>query len=683
MDISKLKIGRTPLWGYNKVFITKPARTGEFTMIIAPITHKERLIDPILEDPLANTLSEMSILRRLKEPQEEHYGVKIPWREPNREAERMASLIGQQEVGQMIDTTTDHVWLVVLGHFAQALGLVAELAQVPVKQKQGPKCTPQEKLIEFLVGILGGIEQLQELNTAGQPIATDATVIEAWAQEAFVHYSQVSRTLQASDEETLAAVVAVLREVSQPYLQQAVVETLKKEGRLTVDLDLSGREVSPTSSDYAEATFGWMDDDLAKGYQAAITALVCQRWGRLMLTLQRYTGRTLSAACVREAIKEVEELLGLRPRRRVALVKARRQELMSQIEQLQQQVDRNQDRQNGLWQKLGQAKAQAKDCQPVLARLEADYQARGWQERPHSRLAKLRRRLVAAQKRQTRTWRDLKKRQTQAARMHHKLAQLQADLLALEEWWAYLDADNQANPNPVTIVLRIDAGFSSGPNLAWLVEMGYTILTKACHSSITQALRRQLPAHLAWTKVGRNAEATAGGDYYQNDCPYPLQAMLVRYHLPDQLKHTTLLYYGDAPPPPLPAWFARYNARQTIEAGIKEAKAVFTLKRHLVRSPIGMQLQEQFALFGANFVRWAAAWVKSLPSQANHRFLTALDQVKTLVRTVAHARARWVRNQLGNTLIFDQTGPFAGTVIRLSGHAAVQLALPLFNFVPS
>jgi hypothetical protein len=91
---------------------------------------------------------------------------------------------------------------------------------------------------------------------------------------------------------------------------------------------------------------------------------------------------------------------------------------------------------------------------------------------------------------------------------------------------------------------------------------------------------------------------------------------------------------------------------------------MFTLKRHLVRSPIGIQIQEQFALFAANFVRWAAAWVK------------------TLVRTISRARARWVRNDFGHTLIFDEGGPFAGTVICLSGLAAVQLALHLFQFEP-
>jgi hypothetical protein len=96
-----------------------------------------------------------------------------------------------------------------------------------------------------------------------------------------------------------------------------------------------------------------------------------------------------------------------------------------------------------------------------------------------------------------------------------------------------------------------------------------------------------------------------------------------------------------------------------------------------------MQLQEQFALFGANFVRWAAAWVKDLLYQANHNFSQALGQVKTLVRVVSHTRARWVRNAVGNTLIFDEPGPFAGTIIRFSGSVAIQIPLRLFNFAPS
>ena len=85
-----------------------------------------------------------------------------------------------------------------------------------------------------------------------------------------------------------------------------------------IDVDLTGREVSSTSTDYQDASFGWMEDGISKGYQAAVASLVCERWKRLMLTLQRYTGRTLSAECLQAAVQSVEDLLNIRPRRRVA-----------------------------------------------------------------------------------------------------------------------------------------------------------------------------------------------------------------------------------------------------------------------------------------------------------------------------------------------------------------------------
>lgn len=649
-------------------------------MVIRPATTKlERLSwDKLLGDGSAQ--------RPMLIPTEPQGEVEIKWllKQPSPEAIQIAELVGRQEVGESLDTTTDHAWLVVLGHFAQALGLVVSLEQVPLAQRKGPDETiPQTKLIEFLVGILGGIESLQELNEGAQPISRDRTMAEAWGQAIFRHYSQVSRTLEVADEATLAAVVAVLRTVSEPFIQAAVMAEIKQKGQLTIDVDLTGREVSPTSTDYPEADFGWMDDEVSKGYQAAVTSLASERWRRLLLTLQRYAGRTLSADCLQAAVREVEELLQVRPRRRVEMVQARRQEMVAQIDQLQAQLEGNQHEQSRVWVRMRAARTEVKLYQAEVTRLEIDYQAHSGPERPHSQLAKLRRKLASVQKREARAWRDLTQLQNRATRWPQQISEPQEALLALDEWLASLEADNMANPNPVSIVVRIDAGFSTGLNLAWLIEMGYTVLTKAHHGSSTDSLRRRLPAQPEWTQVGKNAEAVAMSDYYQNDCPYPLQAMLVRYHLPGKVRYTTLFYYDEAPPPALPEWFKRYNARQTIEAGIKEEKGVFTLKRHLVRSPIGMQLQEQFALFGANLVRWAAAWVKDLLPQTNQNFKMALGQVKTLVRIVSRAQARWVRNAVGNTLIFDETGPFAGTVICLSGLLAVQLPLRLFNFAPS
>ena len=653
-------------------------------MIIPPPAAKLEPLGPILAKLFTDQgLSERQVMMRASSPEEAAYQMKWPWpSEAEREAVVKREWVGDRQVDKALDAPTDHAWLVVLGHFAQAVGVVAELEKVPLEQRQGANGRPQMKLIEFLVGILGGIEYLQELNRGAQPIATDPTMAEAWGQKIFGHYSQVSRTLDAADEVTLAGVMEVLRTVSAPFIQAAVLETIKNKGQLIVDVDLTGREVSPTSSDYPEADFGWMDEGVSKGYQAAISSLVCERWGRLMLTLQRYSGRTVSADCLQAAVSEVEELVQVRPRRRVELVQVRRQQIGAHLDRLQSKLDQQQQQQKVLWGRIRIAREQINASESDLATLEADYQAKGWTVRPHSKLTKTRRQLGASQKREGRAWRDLQKIQAKATRLDQQISQQQQSLLTIDEWLAGLEADNMANPNPVAMVVRIDAGFSTGPNLTWLIEMGYTILTKAHHSASTHSLRRQLPAQAEWTVVGKNADAVAMANYYQNECPYPLQAMLVRYHLPDKIRYSTLFYYGDRPPPALADWFTRYNARQTIEAGIKEEKGVFTLKRHLVRSPIGMQLQEQFALFGANFVRWAAAWVKGLLSQANQNFITALDQVKTLVRIVSRSRARWVRNSLGNSLIFDQDGPFAGTVICLAGLVAVQLPLPLFNFVP-
>jgi hypothetical protein len=649
-------------------------------MIIPPATHQRRFLDTwdgFLEEATHGIAVQMVPMRRNVDQ------VPIMRVGPDPEACRLVELVGTQEMGETLDATTEHAWLVVLGHLAQAWGLVAGLEGVPLGQRQGPKHTPQSKVIEFLVGILSGIDYLQDLNLGARPIANDATIAQAWAQGVFAHYSGVSRTLEAADEETLAAVVEVLRTVSRPFIQLAVLEAIKHTGHLTVDVDLTGREVSPTSTDYPGADFGWMDDEVSKGYQAAITSLVCERWQRLLLTLQRYSGRTQSAECLQAAVQEVEELLGVRPRRRVALVYARRRAVMRDMEQLQGCLDRHRQAEKRLWANIRQAKAEAQAYQADVADLETEYQAHGRVERPYSRLAKKRHQLASAHKREARAWRDLKQIQDKLTQQQAHLMALQDTLVALDEYLAYLDADNRANPNPVGVVLRIDAGFSTGPNLAWLIEMGYTVLTKAHSGNTADSLRRQLPLQTSWTRVGQNAEAVAMGDYYQHDCPYPLQAMLVRYHLPDQMRYTTLFYYDEAPPPALPAWFAAYNGRQTIEAGIKEEKAVFTLKRHLVRSPVGMQLQEQFALFGANFARWAAGWVRERLRQANANFVTALEQVKNLVRTASHTRARWVRNALGHTLVFDESGPFAGTMFRLTGQIGLQLALPLFNFVPS
>lgn len=139
------------------------------------------------------------------------------------------------------------------------------------------------------------------------------------------------------------------------------------------------------------------------------------------------------------------------------------------------------------------------------------------------------------------------------------------------------------------------------------------------------------------------------------------------------------MYLGDDAAPSEQEWFTSYNKRQTAEAGIKENKGVFTMRRPLVRSPIGMQLQEAFALFSANFVRWAAMWVQANVQEVPPALAQALREVKTLIRVVAHSRARVVVSEAGCALVFDAHSAFAGDVLVLRGRPVYQTVLPLFT----
>lgn len=66
--------------------------------------------------------------------------------------------------GEQIQVTR-HAFLVAWGQFAQMKGLVERLASVKLRQKTRQH-RPQTKVLEFLVAILGGARQLQDISLA-------------------------------------------------------------------------------------------------------------------------------------------------------------------------------------------------------------------------------------------------------------------------------------------------------------------------------------------------------------------------------------------------------------------------------------------------------------------------------------------------------------------------------------
>lgn len=152
-----------------------------------------------------------------------------------------------------------------------------------------------------------------------------------------------------------------------------------------------------------------------------------------------------------------------------------------------------------------------------------------------------------------------------------------------------------------------------------------------------------------------------------------MDVALVRYSLPKRSKHAVLLHFDDDPASPDPdRWFHTYNGRQTIEAGIKEGKNVFKMHHLKVRSPYALRLQEHFACFAANFVRFASRWLAQQQSQPSPVVSTS---VKQMVTVAAHTSATVVRDEANWLLRFSNHSCYAGHVLCVSVQP-IQMPLP-------
>ncbi len=562
---------------------------------------------------------------------------------------------------------TQHALMVAWGEFAHEIGLIPKLQQVPMPQKSVVH-TPQAKVLTFLMGILTGITHLKDLNEGPHPLAHDWPAIRAWGLASLAHYSGVSRTLASCDEATVEAITQVLHEVSQPFIEQEVRLLLERNLPLILDLDLAPRRVSNTSTTFPDAQFGWQDDRVGLGYDAALVALTSPTYGRLFLSGFHYPRNPVSLPRLQKMVYAAEDRLGRQPRRRTELVKQRLKALEKPLVQRQRWLLAQVNKQRQFMDQLDILPAEVARLEAEVAALEASYQAQNREEKPHSQLAKARHRLAAARKRLAQAPQRLKQAEQAAATHRRRLAQLEVERAELKAHLARLEADNEDNAQPVSIIVRVDAGFGTGPNIAWLIEMGYLVYTKAYNAQVAAKLRAKVEPDAQWTQVGSNAEMIAWDEQYINHCPYPLTMALERFHMPGGLKHSTLIAYrNDGQHLILPAWFDFYNARQTIEAGIKEVNVVFKMHPLKMRSRGGIALQEQFSLFAANFVRWAMAWLCEQVVRSSSHFDEALTRVKAMVRVAANTSA-WVVGQDADLLVmFDETGAYPGVELRLAG----------------
>jgi len=576
---------------------------------------------------------------------------------------------------------TDHAMLVVWGQYAHCLGLPQAFADVPLSQKT-VEHTPQSKVLEFLVAHLAGLEYLKDLSHSAHPLDKDQAVARAWGQSSWADSSGVSRTLKCLTETEVAQYAAILEQATQVLLDQEVQRALAQ-GVIELDGDLTPRRVSNGSQTYPGAEYGYMSGRLQLGFQVSVLSLRSPTYGRLELSARQHSGKTVSVTQAEGLALEAERRLGRRPIRRTDLLAQRLEQMEPEMVRRQQKVAEAQ--QNLLVAEAAQAEVQQQVEQTAqeLAEVQATYQQNQRPERPNSRLAKVRQQAGMYQQRLERRRQAVLKVQAWLGQQQTRLAEWADQKALLSARWQRFQAENACNPNPIQAVLRLDAGFGDAGNLALLIEMGYEVYSKPYGTWLSGTLAKMSTAHtLEWQKVGQNAEMLVWKAVHLEDFPYPLDLGYERFWQspvtsPPQLAYSGLLHFGQKDVcADLPAWFHRYNARQTIEAGNKEVQQVFEVHHIKVRSRPAMRLQEHFALFAANFVRFAAAWLaEQCPQVPAGWQVSQSPNVKEQVKVGAHspARVEWIGSDC--LLRFTERSVYAGRSFLVKRRVAIQLTL--------
>ena len=530
---------------------------------------------------------------------------------------------------------TQHALLIPWGRFAQEIGLSSGIEAVKLNQKAYAH-TPQAKVIEFLVAILSGVEHLQDISLAAHPLDKDVAVAEAWGQAGWADYTGISRTLKKLTWTEVHALVGVLEQVSQPFLESEQA-LLRAQGRgWEYDGDLTGLPVSNTSRSYPNAAYGHMADEIRLGYQAGVVSLQSPTYGRLWLSVEHWAGDTVSCTQAEALVRAAEKRSGQCPQRRTELLQTRIEALVK--------------RRAPTEKRLTIQRAKLAELQRAKEEVAAQVRA---ETRP-KRSAVLERRYL--------------RRQKAVETAHQKLAKT---LVQMQVHWEeekvlrqrleQFEQDNAEKPQPIEACFRLDAGFGTYENIALLIEMGYEVYVKLHNHKITAMLKKKIAPETLWTRVGDNAEMIAWSGLELQHCPYPLEVALERFYTGQTRKHSALAHFGATPVTTnLSAWFHRYNARQTIEAGIKETKQVFYLNRLKVRSEPAIYLQEAMTIFAANFIRWATAWVEQHAVPCENALPLAKLGIKKQVQVAAHTSAIVIQHSGGMLLKFSHASTFAG-----------------------
>ena len=405
------------------------------------------------------------------------------------------------------------------------------------------------------------------------------------------------------------------------------------------------------------------------GYQLARVCVQTIRYGRIWLDGFHHPGDTVSVSCLKELVLAAEQRAGVRPRRRPELVTQRIEALQPTLQRLEGCCLRQAATLTALETKqtewLGRRYALEQRLKKTtdLAR----------NERLSKQISTLSAHLDKLPAR-------LAQRQAVLARSRERWQKVLAEQAHLQAWRSQLEDENRQNPNAPICVCRQDAGFCSGENLTWQIELGYQVETKSTSGKLTTALQKRCSDQTTWIRVGQNAEMTDWPDYRMKECPYPLRVGLERFHLGEQTKHNVLILYRDTPSQPgLPEWFQHYNSRQIIEAGNKQMKTVYHVQHLMSHAKFGIQIQVLLTGLACNQTQFVQPWLQSAAEKLTPKIEADLESPKTMVRILANSTASVQRSTSSTVLVFAQASSVPDFKLCLHGLPLHQLNLGLFQ----
>ena len=563
---------------------------------------------------------------------------------------------------------TSHARLILDGHFARRIGLLDALGELEMSGKTVSH-VPQDYLVTALVNVLAGHDQLQEISRGDNPLRPDLTLAQAWAQAQFPEVSGVCRQLHATDWAQAQAVRERLAQVFQPYLVQCAGPALSRGERLTVDWDLTAKQITTDAKSEPFAAYGHMETDVGKGYQWAEATLrgTAPDGQPRTASLGGFLcpGNAHPDSCLERLRLVTEAALG-RPRRRPDLLRVR-------LTAAQAQEQARQARVVALQAKLS---VQQQQVEARLAQLQAIAQRQGGR-RPEQQALLARderakeaveKRVAASQQRLAALPGRIAAAQGAVAAAKEVTASLEARLARLEADNAALDASHQPG---VSIELVLDSQFGGSEQIIELLEEGYLLTTKAISpATMTKLRQREARGEVIfgpWRAVSANAEVAECTQSSYAECPYPLRLLGYRKHLagsasrPAQTSYALFLTSIPAQERTAEETVQHYHVRGgTVELLNREAKSNLGFRGHRLRHAPGLDILGQFVFAGLNFVPWLAdtVWAESGAEAGERPGLTELTQM-------ARALGQTLADDDGVAVQFAQDGGWPQRTLRL------------------